>query len=183
MGKTKFYEDAARYGVFLGISEVIFNALGMWKSSSLISLLNIVVFVTLMALFTKRRATMYGTGEEGYSYGKCLKFILAMSAFAGVLVGAYSIVASNFLYPDKYHEVIDKTVGALMQTGMYATSMLEQMKELYEKMFFSPLWVVLTNVLALVLKGLFFGLFVSAYARRQPQLFGESKADDDDNII
>ena len=182
MEKTRFYEDAARYGAWLGIAEAAFTALGSWKPSALLSLLDIAVFITLLTLFTKRRAAQYGSAETGYSYGKCLKFILCMSAFAGILVGAYSIVASNFLYPEKYHELIDKTVGALAQTGLYGGAMLERMKELYEKMFFSPLWVVVTNVFSLAIKGLFFGLFVAAYARREPQMFGEGKADDD-NII
>ena len=182
MEKTRSYEDAARYGVLLGIAEVAFTALGTLRSSWLIPLLHVAVIVTLLCIFTKRRTTQYGGGENGYSYGKCLKFIICMSAFAGVLVGAYSIVASNFLYPEKYHELIDKTVAVLSQTGLYTTSMLEQMKGLYEKMYFSPLWIVIINVLAMVLKGLFFGLFVAGYASREPQMFGERKQDDDDII-
>ena len=182
MNKTRFYEDAARYGAWLGIAEVIFTALSAWKSSWLISLLDIVVFITLLMLFTKRRAAQYG-GKEGYSYGQCLKFILCMSVFAGILVGAYSIVASNFLYPEKYHEVIDKTIGALAQTGLYGGAMLERMKVLYEKMFFSPLWVVLTNVFSMVIKGLFFGLFIAAYVRREPQMFDERTSGGDDETI
>lgn len=181
MKENKFYEDAARCGAWLGLAEVAFTALNTWMPSALLSLLDVVVFVTLLVIFTKRRAAEYGR-EEGYSYGQCLKFILFMSAFAGVLTGAYAIIASNFLYPEKFHEVIDKTIGALAQTGLYAGAMLERMKELYEKMFFSPLWVVLTNVLSMMLKGLFFGLFVSAFARREPQMFGGNGAGDD-NII
>ena len=182
MKENKFYEDAARCGAWLGLAEVAFTALGTWSSSSLISLANVVVFVTLLTIFTKRRAAQYATADEGYSYGKCLKFIFFMSLFAGVLVGAYAIVASNFLYPEKYHELIDKVVATLATTGMYADSMLERVKSLYEKMFFSPLWVVLVNVLSMVLKGVFFGLFVSAFARREPQMFDSQRADDD-NII
>ena len=178
MKKSSFYQDAARYGAWLGIAEAAFSALGTWKQSSLISLAEIVVFITLLVIFTKRHAAL-NAGEDGYSYGKCLKFIICMSAFAGVLLGAYSIVASHFLYPEKYHELIDKTVGMLAQSGLYAGAMLERMKELYEKMFFSPLWVVLTNVLSMVIKGLFFGLFAAAYTRREPQMFGERKDDDD----
>lgn len=185
MGTNKFYEDAARYGVLLGLAEILFTAIGTWVSSGLLSLLHIAVFVTLLYLFTKRRTAQYGGGEEGYSYGRCLKFIICMSAFAGVLVGAYAIVASNVLYPEKYHELIDKVIGTLAQTGMYADAMLEQVQTYYEKMFFSPLWVVIVNVLSMVLQGLFFGLFVAAFARREPQMFAnnEEKSDDNDNIL
>ena len=179
MEKTRFYEDAARCGAWLGIAEILFTVVGMWWSSGLVSLLHIVVFITLLTLFTKRRAAACGNGEEGYSYGKCLKFILCMSLFAGVLTGAFAIVASNFLYPDKYHEMIDRIIVTLSQSGMYADSMLERIKSLYEMMFFSPLWVVIVNVLAMVLEGGFFGLFVSAFARREPQMFGQKEENDD----
>lgn len=178
MEKTRFYEDAARYGGWLGIVEILFTVLGVWKSSGLVSLVHVAVFVTLLAVFTKRRTAMYA-GEDGYSYGKCLKFIVCMSAFAGVLAGAYAIVASNFLYPEKFHEAIDNMVVMLSQTGLYADTMLEQVKGFYEKMFFSPLWVVVVNVLSMVLEGTFFGLFVSAYARREPQMFGPEQENDD----
>ena len=183
MKENKFYEDAARCGAWLGLAEVAFTALGAWKSSWLISLLHVVVFVTLLTLFTKRRAAQYATADEGYSYGKCLKFIFFMSLFAGVLAGAYAIVASNFLYPEKFHEAIDKVIVTLSSTGMYADSMLEQMKVLYEKMFFSPLWVVIVNVLSMILEGVFFGLFVSAVARREPQMFGQKNESDENELI
>ena len=181
MGNTRFYEDAARGGVWLGIAESAFTALGMWRPSALVSLAGVAVTVTLMLLFTKRRAAVYG-GDEGYSYGQCLKFILCMSLFAGVLRGAYSIGAAHFICPGKYHEIVDRVVVTLSQTGLYDKPMLERIRELYEKMFFSPLWVVLTNVLSMVMEGLFFGLIVAAFARREPQLSGERKQDDDDII-
>ena len=182
MKENKFFEDAARYGAYLGLVEVAFTALRTWKPSSLLSLAEVVVFITLLVVFTKRRAALYGNGEEGYSYGRCLKFIVCMSAFAGVLTGAFAIIASNFLYPEKYHELIDSVVGALAQTGMYAGAMLERVKTIYEQMFFSPLWVVVTNVLSMVLRGLFFGLFVAAYTRREPQMFGD-RGDNNDELV
>ena len=183
--KSKFYEDAARGGVWLGVAEVLFSAVTMVRPSSLLSLANVAVFVTLLTIFTKRRAARY-SAEEGCTYGQCLKFIICMSAFAGVLRGAYSLAASNFFWPEKYHELIDQTVALVAQTGLYADAMLVRVKELYEMMYFSPLWVVLINVLSMVIEGLFFGLFVAGFARREPNPFGERNGgdgEDNGNII
>ena len=168
MKKIDFYDNAARYGLLLGAAEAAFTALDAWKSSPLISLADLAVFVTLLTIFTGRRATRCALRGENCSYGRRLAFILCMSLFAGVLTGAYSIVASNFLYPDKYHQLIDRIINTLSMTGLYADAMLDHMRSLYEKVFFSPLWVVLTNMLSMAFKGLLFGLFVAAFTRREP---------------
>lgn len=180
MNNTKFWNDAAIYGAYLGIAEVVFSALGMWKSSALISLLSIVVFIALVHLFTRRRVALYGAGDEGYSYGKALKYIVAMSIFAGVLVGAYSIVASNFLFEARYHEMVNTTIGTLAKSGLYSDMMLEQMKDLYDKFFFSPIYVVVINVISYIIKGTFFGLFIAAFTRREPAIFSSNEGGDNE---
>ena len=188
---TKFWESAARYGAMLGAVEAAFTAMDATLSpqsptvSLMVSVADTALFVTLLTLFANRRAAMVGR-DKGFTYGNCLKFILAMSLFAGVLTGAYSIVASNFLYPQKYCEIIDRVVASLSMTGLYSDRMLDYMRQIYEKVFFSPLWVVLTNVAAMAVKGLFFGLFVAAFARREPMgpnRGSQQNDDNDDDII
>lgn len=178
MKNTKFWNDAAIYGAYVGIAEVAFGALGTWKPSTLISLLSLVVFIALVHIFTRRRVALYGGGDEGYSYGKCLKFIVAMSMFAGVLVGAYSIVASNFLFAEHYHELVNTTIGTLAKSGLYTDDMLEQMKSFYDLFFFSPIYVVIINIISYIIKGAFFGLFISAFTRREATVFSSDMGDD-----
>ncbi len=180
MNNTKFWNDAAIYGAYLGIAEILFGALNTWKNSAIISLLGLVVFVVMLHFFTRRRVMLYGNGDEGYGYGKCLKFIVAMSIFAGVLVGAYSIVASHFLFEERYHEIINTTIGTFAKSGLYTDAMLEQVKALYEKLFFSPIYVVVVNIISYIIKGTFFGLFVAAFTRREANIFaGNDKSDNE----
>lgn len=175
MKNTNFWTDAARYGAFLGVAEIVFAFAGMYTTSWAVSLLHLVATVGLLTLFTRRRVALYGTGDEGYGYGACLKYIFFVSLFAGILLGAYSIVAANFLFPERYHELVDKTVSALAQTGLYGDTMLAQMKGMYDKMFFSPIYVVLTNAFAMAIRGGFFGLFIAAFTRREARMFGNDE--------
>lgn len=42
-----------------------------------------------------------------------------------------------------------------------------------ETVTFSPIWIVLGDTLGMLLRGLFFGLFVAAFIRREPDIFNE----------
>ncbi|MCH5335291.1 MAG: DUF4199 domain-containing protein [Alistipes sp.] len=172
MVKTKFWEDAARYGAYLGLADAAFQLLNTWKPSGLLSLVHIVVIVTLLVMFTKRRVALYGA--EGYSYGQCWKYIFFVSVFAGILLGAYSVVASNFLFPEKYRELVSRSLSVVAQTGIYSDDMLRGLSGMYEKLFFSPLWVVLTNVLGAALRGAFYGLFIAAFTKREAPVFPDN---------
>lgn len=177
MKNTNFWTDAARCGALLGVAEIAFAVWGMYSSSWIVGLLHFAATVGLLVYFTRCRVALYGTGDEGYGYGACLKYIFFCSLFAGVLLGAYNIVASNFLFPERYHELVDKTVAALAQTGLYGDTMLAQVKGMYDKMFFSPVYVVLTNVLGMAVRGGFFGLFIAAFTRREAPVFGTDDAE------
>lgn len=93
MRKQTFRSDASRYGAILGGVEIVFLLAGaLLRGNELLSLLELVVFIFLLYRFTNRRATLYGAAE-GYSYGNGLRFIFWISIFAGVVCGAYEIVA------------------------------------------------------------------------------------------
>ena len=101
--KNKFWNEASRGGAILGLTAMAFGLLAMVLPQSVGFVLNLASFVVTLYLlfyFTKRRADQFP--KEGYSYAQCLGFIVAMGIFAGIIAGAYQIVASNFLFPEKY---------------------------------------------------------------------------------
>lgn len=93
MEKKNLWNDAAKYGAIIALASIAFTVVGMYWSNGLLRFVSLVVFITLLYLFTRRRAQRYGGGENGYSYGQCLLFILCMMLFTGILEGAYQIVA------------------------------------------------------------------------------------------
>ncbi len=176
MKQETFWQEASRYGAIVGAVEILFLLLEalLYKSaaSSLLSLAQIVVFVTLIYLFTKRRATLYGD-KEGYTYGNGLRFIFFVSIFAGILCGAYEIAARNWLFPNVYRDQMQQAFVALSQMKLYSNTQIREIKEMSETISFSPIWIVLGDVLGMIVRGVFFGLFVAAFTRREPNIFSE----------
>lgn len=176
--KNSFWNDAARYGAILGVEEIVFMLLETLKPSVLLGWLHFIAFVVLLVLFTRRRANLYGSGDEGYSYGQCWKYIVCMSLFAGVLAGAYSILAANFFFPEQYRAQVDQVLAGLSQSGIYSADMLRDMKSMMTKMVVSPFWVMVSSLFSYALKGMFCGLIIAAFTKREPKIFiSESNSD------
>lgn len=175
MNNNNFWSDASRYGAIYGAVEILFLLLAsLLQGNSLmgmvLNLFHISIFITLLYLFTQRRARLYSS-DEGFSFGQGLKYMLALSLFAGIVSGAYEIFAHNILFPELYREANDTIVATLAQTKLYTTAQLAEVKALYEKMLFSPLWVLLVHIFGMLLRGLFFGLIISAFTRRRTDIF------------
>lgn len=173
MEKTNFWNDAAKYGALLALAMIVFSFIGMYVKNWALTFASLAVFVILLYFFTRRRTLRYGGGPNGYTYGQCMKYISWMMVFAGILIGAYEIVARNVLFTDFYTEQLDLTLNALIQTGFYNSAEQEMMASLIRSMFFSPIWIVITTVLGWVLYGVIAGLIVSAFVKRDPDLFAD----------
>ncbi len=176
MRQQTFWQEASRYGAIVGGVEILFLLMEalLYNSaaSALLSLAHIVVFVTLIYLFTKRRSTLYGA-EDGYTYGNGLRFIFYVSIFAGIITGAYEIVARNWFFPGIYREQMQQSMVVLSQMKFYSTAQIREISEMSETVLFSPIWVVAGSVFGMILRGVFFGLFVAAFTRREPNIFSE----------
>lgn len=109
MTKTNFWNDAAKYGAFMAIAQILFSTAGLFWRSSLLSFLSVVVIVLMIYYFTRRRVTLYGT-DEGYSYGQCMKFIFWMACFSGILWGAWEIVGRNLFFADRYEAMLKENM-------------------------------------------------------------------------
>lgn len=169
MENKNLWNDAARYGFVIGLVSIGFNLLSQVRAGMLLATISLVVFLVLTYYFTKRRAAAYGNGEQGYGYGRCLVFILCMMLFAGFLEGAYQILASKWLFAEAYAANLDASLAMLNNTGFYTTEQLETIA----RMMRSPLVVLFSNILGSVIKGGFFGLFIAALAKREPNVFAD----------
>lgn len=176
MKQETFWQEASRYGAILGVVEILFLLLGtlLYRNAAaapLLMLVHLVVFIALLYIFTKRRATLYGA-KEGYSYGNGLRFIFFLSIFAGVLCGAYEIVARNWLFSGIYRDQLHQSLAVLSQMNL-SNAQLSEVKQMTETISFSPIWIVVCDVLSMIFRGVFFGLFVAAFTRREPNIFSE----------
>lgn len=178
--KNKFWNEASRGGAILGLTAMAFALLGMVLPQNIGFVLNLSSFVVTLYLlfyFTKRRADQFP--KEGYSYAQCLGFIVAMGIFAGIIAGAYQIVASNFLFPEKYEEMYNTIIATYAQMGTFDNNMMDTMKTLMRSYLFSPIPVLITQVLASIFTYGFYGLFVALGTKREADIFDNTTEDDE----
>ena len=178
--KNKFWNEASRGGAILGLTAMAFALLAMVLPQSVGFVLNLASFVVTLYLlfyFTKRRADQFP--KEGYSYSQCLGFIVAMGIFAGIIAGAYQIVASNFLFPEKYEEMYNTIIATYAQIGTFDNNMMDMMKTLMRSYLFSPIPVLITQVLASIFTYGFYGLFVALGTKREADIFDNTTEDDE----
>ena len=72
---------------------------------------------------------------------------------------------------------------AVAGMGVYTDDQLEMAVEMARRMMRSPIWLILSGVLGSVIKGVFFGLIVAAFAKRNPDVFaGGDDGEDRTNL-
>jgi hypothetical protein len=88
---------------------------------------------------------------------------------AGFIEGAFMGVASNWLFAARYEAMIGPSIAMLENTGFYTGDQIEMMMKLMR----SPLVQLFSGMLASAIKGGFFGLFIAAFTKRDPDVFSE----------
>ena len=127
--KNNFWNEASRCGAVLGLVSVAFAVAGIYVPTTaamlalILSGLNFVITIYLLFYYTRRRATQFT--KEGYSYVQCMGFIVASGLFAGIITGAYQIVASNFFFVEQYKEMYNTILATYAQMKVFDNEQLE----------------------------------------------------------
>lgn len=179
MAKNSFWNEASRCGAVIGLITVALSLLGMAVQSInfIASLANFVVTIYLLFYYTRRRAQRF---SEGYTYTQCLGFIVAIGIFAGIIAGAYQIVASNFLFTETFEQTMNTTITTLQQSGLYTNEMMDQMGDMMRSYTFSPIPVLISNIIGNILLFGFYGLFISIGTKHEPDIFDNNYSDEED---
>lgn len=179
MKKSNFWNEASRGGAIIGLVCVAFALIGMLipKVAFVFNLASFVAIIYLLFHFTRSRAALYS--QEGFTYSQSLGFIVAMAIFTGIVVGAYQIVASNFLFTEKFEETLNQVIAAYSQMGVMDNATMDKMSSMMRNYMFSPIYVLLSNVLSYIFYFAFLGLFISLGTKREPDLFDQSEEIDE----
>lgn len=180
MANNSFWNEASRYGAIVGLINVFFALIGMLipAIAFVASLANFVVTIYLLFFYTRRRAQRFT--NEGYSYTQCLGFMVSMGIFAGIISGAYQIVASNFLFVDEFEQAINTSIAALQQSGVYNNEMIDQMSSIMRSYSFSPIPALISNIIGNILIFGFYGLFISIGTKTEPNIFDNNDSEEED---
>lgn len=180
MSKKNFWNDASRAGAIIGLISIALTMAGMFlpKVAFVLSLVSFVITIYLLFHYTRRRSMLYL--DEDFSYSQSLGFIAAIGLFAGIISGAYQIVASNFLFPEMYEKQIEDSLALLSQSGLYTSEMMEQMSEMMSTYTLTPMPTLLSNVASCVLSYCFYGLFISIGTKREADIFENNDEEQDE---
>ncbi len=196
MKESSFWNDAAKCGAVLGVllaASTLFETYAFPAGRGAFRGLMVLEFVAVAVLhyvllhrYTKRYGFRCYPVEEGFPFSKAYGYILLLSAFAGVIVGA--VQAINLHVVIGYETYMQRYLAAmqeyLAQAGGVSASMEPMVAQLFAKLkaaeepsllqtFWGSLWSSL-------LYGIVFGLIIAGVLSRAPKPFAD-EAEKSDN--
>lgn len=175
------WQHAAKAGTIIGLVGVGFSLLGyavglaeagFWNS--FLNIVHIVVFAMLLYGFTKKRAAV-AAPVEGFTYGRCIVFVITSMLFTGLIEGVYEAVFNNFIRPDLTLAYIDEYM--LLFQDMIPDEMFDTLYGSMKSALFNPLLLAIAGIINAIIKGVLIGLITSAFAKRDPDIFADSRTE------
>lgn len=185
MDRKQFWNEAAKYGTLLGVvmagSKILEQSMACSGNLSYISFIAIewlvfaVLFCAILYRATKSRAAK-NDPALGFSFFQGVNYMMLISIFAAVPVAcAYYVYINSIIGYDNY---IEGLISVLIQSAelqpMDAASadlietLIDQMRSMPQGSIFSTL---LNSVVQYTFAGLFAGLILAGFTRRQPVIF------------
>lgn len=190
MKKGTFWNDAARDGALLGIllgvstlAEITMQLSGRMGLMALFCLEFFAVVALhywLLHRFTRRHSALF-TAEEGFTFGQGYGYLVAVSAFAGVIVGAVQALYIHAVLG--YSTYLERYVASLMkmtsELGSSASSMTGYLRPMLEQIERAPAPSVFATFMGGIwtslLFGALFGLIIAGVLSRAPRLFDKEQ--------
>lgn len=171
MKQNTFWRDASKAGATIGVVGIITSLLAMLVPSIafVANLINFVATIYLLFYFTRKRAALYA--NEGFSYSMSIGFMAGSAIFAGIIMGAYSIVANNFLFTEQVEETLQTLTTTYTSMGTIDSNTLDSALEVSRMYLFSPIPLLLSNIFSHLLSFCFYGLFIAIGTKREADIF------------
>ncbi len=188
MEQKSYWNDAARWGAILGVIlavsavfEIVITLSGRLPLYTLMT----VEMVAVVALHywmlhkaVKQQAALF-SADEGYTFGQGYGYLLTISAFAGLIVGAAQYLYQNVILGyDVYKERLLEAVTSIISSQpipaaseQIVTESLRAIETATAPSVFATIWGGVFNAL---LFGAIFGLIIAGVNARQPQPFNNT---------
>lgn len=192
MEKNSFWNNAARQGAILGAvlaaSSVLENMMMLSGRLALYALLTveaiavIVLHYYLLHRYTRQRAALYTT-EEGFTFGQGYGYLLAVSGFAGVIVGIVQYLYLHVIvgYGNYVDRVVETMTEMLAASGGMTAAMEPLMAQTLGQLQSAPeptvLATVWSGIFSSLLFGAFFGLIIAGVQARAPRPFDNGQTE------
>ncbi len=187
MERKTFWNEAAKWGALVGgllSLSFVFESLittsgriGLYYLMMLEWIAVVVLHFWLLLRFVRKRAALYGA-DEGFTFGQGYGSVMAVSCFAGVIVGVVQAVYLHLIvgYSNYVERSIASMTELLSKSGSQMPASVEGMlAQSFEQLRMAPVPSVLQSVwsglFSALLFGALFGLIIAAIAARSPRPF------------
>lgn len=158
MNQTNFWDDAAKCGAIIGCVSILCMLLRDATRIGVFGLLGFAFYCGMLLFFTRRRTAECSTAEQEYDFGQRFGFVVAISAFVGIINGAYSILACRILFSEQYAAAYDEAFGIVAATGIYPAEFLSDLQQI----MLSPLVQAFSAFAGQLVLGVILGLVIAA---------------------
>ena len=130
----------------------------------------------LLHRYVRRRSLLY-TADEGFSFGQGYGFLLAVSGFAGIILGVVQAVYLHLIvgYSNYIDHYVSWMTGLFARMGSASSSMEGMLSQIINELQNSPAPSVLSTlwggVWSSLLFGGIFGLIIAGVVARAPKPF------------
>lgn len=186
MEKNNFWNEAAKCGAVLGlilaVSSVLENSVFFTSGTGFLYLMLLEFFAVaalhyyLLHRYTRRHSQLY-TADEGFSFGQGYGFLLAVSGFAGIIVGVVQAVYLHLVvgYANYIDHYVSWMTGLFAQMGSASSSMEGMLSQVITELQNSPAPSMLKTLWGgfwgCLLFGGIFGLIIAGVISRAPKPF------------
>ncbi len=154
------------YGLYLGLSLIIYSLILYVASLSFNSTLNFMVYLIIAAgLFISIKQFRDKFNGGILTFGEGMKLGVLISIFAGFLSGVFSYVL-HLMDPSLIDQIIQTQQEALLKQGIPEDQVV-QMEEMMRKMT-NPLVMVVSTLFSMALIGSIISLVVAAVLKKKP---------------
>lgn len=184
---TEYWNDVASKGAVLGIimlvSHIFKQMAVMHASASLVAAVGLeglvaaVLFIYLLYRFAKRASLRFGDETLGFTYSQGLMYIVAVSLFAGVIVGLGGYIYIHYIvgYDNYVEQLVANVQNLIHSVGNLPSSVMRTYDDMLDAMAESPEPSVVNRVFSSMVNygiwGLIAGLFIAGFTKRNPDIF------------
>lgn len=186
MEKNNFWNEAAKCGAVIGlilaVSSVLENCVFLTEGMGYVYLMVLEFFAVaavhyyLLHRYTRRRSQLY-TADEGFTFGQGYGFLLAVSGFAGIIVGVVQAVYLHLIvgYANYIDHYASWMTGLFARMGTASSSMEGILSQAINELQNSPAPSILKTlwggVWSSLVFGAIFGLIIAGVISRAPKPF------------
>ena len=163
--RSTFWRSAMTYGLYLGISLIVYNVILYIIGKNLDSSLAWITYLIIAAGVIYSQIGYRNRDLGGYiSYSTSLGFGVAVMICAGLIQSVYSVILFTYINPNLLDQLRTMQEEAMLQQGV-PEDQIETLTDMMTK-FRSPVFLAISSLFGFALFGFVISLITSIFVKK-----------------